>query len=372
MKKLISSFLVLFCLLIIGPKTRAVTPAPDGHYLRGNTAEGEDALLNLTTGYFNTGIGFHSLYSNTDGFANTAVGNDALPLNTAGRSNTAVGYEALHDNTTGEVNTATGRGALAENTTGDENTAYGAFTLGSNRTGSSNTAFGFDALDHNTTGDTNTAIGKFALNDNTIGSGNVALGFKAGENATTGLRNVYIGTGVPGVAGESNTCYIASIFGQTSVSGLPVLINRNDKLGTLTSSKRFKEDIQPMKKISEAVYSLKPVSFRYKKEIDPDGISQLGLVAEDVEKVNPDLVVRDKEGKAYSVRYDQVNAMLLNEFLKEHHRVEELEATIAQQRERFDSKLAEQQQEIAALKTGFQKVSARLEVNKSSPQTASR
>ena len=159
-------------------------------------------------------------------------------------------------------------------------------------------------------------MGNIALFGNTSGSSNVALGSEAGDNATTGSHNVYIGAGMIGVAAESNACYIASIFGQTSASGIPVLINANSKLGTATSSKRFKEDIKPMDKASEALLALKPVTFRYKKEIDPAGTPQFGLVAEDVEKVNPDLVVHDKQGKAYSVRYDQVNAMLLNEFLK--------------------------------------------------------
>ena len=156
-----------------------------------------------------------------------------------------------------------------------------------------------------------------------------------------------------GVADESNACYIASIFGQTSASGIPVLINSDNKLGTTTSSKRFKKDIKPMGKVSEALFSLTPVTFRYKKEIDPAGTPQLGLVAEDVEKVNPDLVVRDKEGKPYSVRYDQVNAMLLNEFLKEHRKVEELKKS-------FESKLVEQQNQIKALSSTLEKVSARL------------
>jgi hypothetical protein len=177
------------------------------------------------------------------------------------------------------------------------------------------------------------------------------LGLGAGINATTGSANVYIGVGVPGVAGESNACYISSIFGQTSVSGLPVLINAVNKLGTMTSSKRFKDEIKPMDNASEALFSLKPVSFHYKKEIDPPGTTQLGLLAEDVEKVNRDLVVRDKEGKPYSVRYDQVNAMLLNEFLKEHRKVEQLE------------------KQIEALTAGLQKVSARLEASKPAPQT---
>jgi trimeric autotransporter adhesin len=155
-----------------------------------------------------------------------------------------------------------------------------------------------------------------------------------------------------GTPGESNACYIASIFGQTTASGVPILITSNNKLGTITSSKRFKEDIKPMGDTSETLFALNPVTFRYKKEIDPAGTSQFGLVAEDVEKMNPDLVVRDKEGKPYSVRYDQVNAMLLNEFLKEHRKVERLEATVL-----------EQQKQIKALAAGLGKVSAQLEMN---------
>src|SRR5206468_762063 len=139
------------------------------------------------------------------------------------------------------------------------------------------------------------------------GSNNVALGSNAGNQAV-GSDNVYIGYNMQGSAGESNTCYIKSIFGRTNNLGIAVFIDANNKLGTLTSSKRFKEEIKPMNKASEALFALKPVTFRYKKEIDPASTPQLGLVAEDVEKVNPDLVVRDKERKAYSVRYDQVNA----------------------------------------------------------------
>jgi Chaperone of endosialidase len=201
-------------------------------------------------------------------------------------------------------------------------------------------------------------VGRFALANNTTGNSNTALGSGAGINQTTGSGNVYIGSGTPGITGESNACYIASIFGQTSANGIPVLINSNNKLGTTTSSKRFKQEIKPMDKASEALFSLKPVAFRYKKQLDPAGTSQFGLVAEEVEKVNPDLVVRDKEGKPYSVRYDQVNAMLLNEFLKEHRKVEELEANAAQQ-----------QKQIEALTAGLQKVSAQLELNKAAPQT---
>jgi hypothetical protein len=204
-----------------------------------------------------------------------------------------------------------------------------------NTGGNFNVAVGGAALLSNTAGNDNTACGGGALND-TTGNDNTALGFQAGILATTGSNNVYIGSGMSGVAGESNACYIASIFNQPSANGVPVLINSFNKLGTATSSKRFKRDITPMDNTSEVLFSLKPVSFRYQKEIDPAGTGQLGLVAEDVEKINPDFVVHDKEGKPYSVRYDQINAMLLNEFLKEHkafveeqQKVERLEATVA-------------------------------------------
>jgi uncharacterized coiled-coil protein SlyX len=211
------------------------------------------------------------------------------------------------------------------------------------------------------------------------------LGFRAGFNLTNGSGNVYIGRGMEGVSGENNSCYIRSIFGQTSANGIPVLINSANKLGTTVSSKRFKEDIKPMDKASEALLTLKPVTFRYKKEIDPAGKSQFGLVAEEVEKVNPDLVVRDKEGKPYSVRYDQVNAMLLNEFLKEHRKVEELKSTAAKQEatiadlrytvEKQEARIAQhqksfgkQEKQIEALASGLQKVSAHLEMTRPAPQ----
>jgi len=207
---------------------------------------------------------------------------------------------------------------------------------------------------------------------NTTGSGNTALGGEAGLNVTTADNVICIGTDGENV---SNSCYIGEIFGATSSGGSAVFIDANNHLGTVTSSKHFKEDIKPMGKTSEALLRLKPVTFRYKKEIDPQGTSQLGLVAEDVEKVNPDLVVRDKEGKPYSVRYDQVNAMLLNEFLKEHGRLEEqqttiadLKSTVAQQQKSFQSKLSEQEKQIADLASGLAKVSAQLESIRPDPR----
>jgi uncharacterized coiled-coil protein SlyX len=338
------------------PNAQAVNPPPDGGYPGFNTAEGTNALNNLTSGVGNTGAGWFSLFSNTDGAFNTGVGAGTLLFN--------IGDQASFE--------------------GVENTAVGAAALLFNTTGAANTAVGVTALLNNTTGNGNTAVGLSALIFNTTGSSNTALGSGAGQSATTGSNNVYIGAGMLGFPGESNACYIASIFGQTSPSGIPVLIDSSHKLGTTTSSKRFKEEIRSMDEASEALFALKPVSFHYKKEIDPARTSQFGLVAEDVEKVNPDLVVRDKEGKAYSVRYDQVNAMLLNEFLKEHKRLEELnsklaeqETVIARQRQEFQTTVARQDKEIRALiatvkeqAAQIQRVTAQIELNTSATEVA--
>src|SRR5438445_4306830 len=339
-RNIICPTIALFALacFALSPGAQAVSPAPDGGYPGGNTAEGQSALFSLTTGGFNTSVGFLSLRSNTTGQLNTGIGAGTLLANTA------------------DKNTATGAGALLSNTTGPYNTANGAFAIFSNAEGNDNTATGFDALFRNT-GNNNTAAGSHALEANTTGEDNVALGVDAGSSQTTGSGNVYIGSLVFGVAGERNACYIRGIFGQTSANGIPVLINSDNKLGTTTSSKRFKDEIKPMGKVSEALFALKPVSFHYKKEIDPHGIAQFGLVAEEVEKVNTDLVVRDKEGKPYSVRYDQVNAMLLNEFLKEHRTVQEQQKEI----DTLRNELKEQRVLI-------QKVSAQVQVSNPAPQ----
>ncbi len=294
-----------------------------------------------------TGAG--ALLSNTTGTENTATGAFTLFSNTAGNANTANGASALLNDTTGSANMANGASAPFFNTEGSANTASGSFLLQNNTTGNNNTAIGFDALYASTTG---------ALSQNTTGGSNTALGFTAGSNVTTATDVICIGTGGANV---DNSCYIGNIFNQTSSSGIPVLINSSNKLGTTTSSKRFKEDIKPMGVVSEALFSLTPVTFQYKKEIDPAGMSQFGLVAEDVEKVNPDLVVRDKEGKPYSVRYDQVNAMLLNEFLKEHRKVQEQQ----QEMDALKAELKEQRELI-------QKVSEQVETYKRAPQVALR
>ena len=314
----------VFCVVLVCfgffPTMQAVTPTPDGGYPGGNTAEGgSGALFSLTTGTNNTAVGSSALFSLTTGSQNTAVGAQALKNNTA-NDNTAEGFQTLVNNTTGFGNTGTGWRALFQNATGFHNTADGFSALLRNTAGNHNTANGDEALGSNTTGNFNTTDGAHSLENNTTGSGNTALGFGACDNVPTANNVICIGSGVEG-ANVSNSCYIGSIFGQISSGGTSVFINSSGKLGTTTSSRRFKEQIKPMERASEALFALKPVTFRYKKGIDPQGIPQFGLVAEDVEGVNSDLVVRDKEGKVNTVRYDAVNAMLLNEFLKEHRKV---------------------------------------------------
>jgi Chaperone of endosialidase len=355
---------VLLALICFGLSPAAQTaPRPDGDVGNGNTAGGSGALFSLTTcldntanGYqalyklttasYNTATGFQTLLSNTTGYSNTATGFLGLQANTTGAANTANGNQTLYWNTVGNANTADGNTALFNNTTGNQNTAAGEGALYYNTTGFQNTAHGGEALYYNT-GNFNTACGFEALYLTTTGSYNIALGYYSGANLTTGGYNIDIGN--PGVAGESSTIrigaagnqsatFIAGISG-TPVSGVAVVVDTNGQLGILASSERFKDEIKPMDKASEAVLGLKPVTFRYKEQVDPKQVPQFGLVAEEVEKVDPDLVARDKNGKVYTVRYEAVNAMLLNEFLKEHRRVEELETAVKQ----LQSTVAEQQ-----------------------------
>ncbi len=367
--------LALAC-FALSPQVRAVDPAPDGGYPNQNTAEGEDALFSLDTsqGVNNTAVGFNALFSNSTGDSNTANGASALFSNTTGNFNTAVGEEALFHNTTGSVNTAigfqalfssttaiwntaVGSSALFRNTAGLNNTAIGFQALMQNRTGSQNTAIGTNALELNTNGTYNIAVGSFTLGNNTsgssnigigynvltgnkTGSSNIALGHQAGFNLRNGSNNIYIandgGTSSEsatirvGTTGTQTATFIAGISGATIADGVGVVVGADGQLGTVVSSERYKDAVKPMGKASEVILALRPVTFRYKHELDPKGIAQFGLVAEDVEKVNPDLVARDEQGKPYSVRYEAVNAMLLNEFLKAHRKMEEQEATIAQ------------------------------------------
>ena len=333
---------------------RALSPPPDGGYPNQTTAEGDGALFSLTTGLGNTALGFNALHSETEGSFNTATGRNALANHTTGNHNTATGGAALLSNTDGEGNTATGRAAMGNGTTGSQNTATGWQALFSNK------------------GDENTANGAFALYSNTTGGSNIALGNSAGFNLTTGDFNIDIGNA--GVAGEANTIrigtsgdqtrtFIAGISG-TAVAGAAVKVNANGQLGVAPSSERFKAEIKPIDKASEAILALKPVSFRYKKEVDPKGTAQFGLVAEQVAKVNPALVDRDGNGEIYTVRYEAVNAMLLNEFLKVHRKVEKLEATAVEQQKEIKTLTASLKEQASQI----QKVSAQLAVSKPAPQ----
>jgi hypothetical protein len=250
-----------------------------------------------------------------------------------------VGPQSLYSNTEGSFNTAVGPAALASNTTGTENTTIG-----------------YQALAFNATASSNTAIGIYALSNST-GNSNTALGQRAGGGVTTADNVICIGTAGDNV---SNSCYIGGIAGQTvGLGGSACYVDNDGKLGVFLSARRFKTDIADMDHSSEALLALRPVTFHYKPELDKAGIPQFGLIAEEVEATNPDLVVRDKAGKVSTVRYEAVNAMLLNEFLKEHKRVQEQGAMIARQ-----------QKQIEALTAGVEKVSAQVELNKAAPQAA--
>jgi trimeric autotransporter adhesin len=377
-------------------------PPPDGAYPGFNTAEGFQALINVNTatGVFNTAIGAKTLSADTTGAHNTAVGGQAL-LNNNGSYNTAVGENALVFNTSGGQNMALGQGALANNSTGNNNTAMGFQALNAN-TASGNVAVGFQALKANSTSGfpqsdgTNNAIGYQALVSNVSGDDNQAFGFQAlllntgsfnnafgwealrnlssgnlntaigdgaGRNLTTGTGNVYIGASQGGVAVESDTTYIRNVFNSVATARA-VYVNSNNKIGTLLSTRRVKDDIKPMDKASEVILALKPVTFRFKKEIEPNGAIQFGLIAEEVEQVDPDLIIRDAQGKPESVRYEQINAMLLNEFLKEHKKVQELEATVAQQQKGMEALVTQVKEQAAQI----QKVSAQVETIKPAPK----
>jgi hypothetical protein len=364
-----------------------------------NTAVGGGALV-LNDGTSNTAVGAAALLLNTTGVENTAIGTDALVFND-GDSNTAVGFFALSNNATGVGNTATGHDALLSNIDGSSNTAVGRVALTSHETGSFNTAIGNQAMETNTSGTGNVAVGSIALSNvttgdnnvglgrqafqNTTGNENIGVGHAAGVNMTTGSNNICIGSPGDGSAfTASDRCFIGNIRDVLvgNGDGIAVIVDSDGQLGTgNASSRRFKEDIKAMDKTSEAILRLKPVTFHYKKRDTKkaDDTPQFGLVAEDVAEVNPDLVMRDKDGQVSYVRYDAVNAMLLNEFLKEHKKVEEQQTNITQ----LNSKLASQAAIIAQQQKGMevltaqlkeqaaqiQKVSAQLQLNNSAART---
>jgi trimeric autotransporter adhesin len=367
-----------------------------------STAYGSQALYNNTTGNDNVAAGFSTLFSNVSGNRNTGVGYRTLTFNDA-NDNTAIGWNGLYNNRTGVQNTAIGSGALLHGNSFSDNTAVG-FQALNNNAGNENTGVGSHALFNNTSsefnvavGDSalvsfngttatdgaNTALGSLALNAETsgqenvavgrrdlefllTGSNNTAVGWRAGDNYTGGESgNICIGSFVTGVTGESNKTRIGNITATAFTTGGFFLYEVNGAIGIFSSSRKFKDDIKPIDKASETIYSLNPVTFRAKPEADPSRPRGFGLIAEEVEQVNPDLVSHG-EKDILTVRYESINAMLLNEFLKEHKKVQELEATVAQQHKGMEVLAAQLKEQASQI----QKVSARLEVSKPAPRTA--
>lgn len=383
----------------IGSASLSNTQANDGNvaigYMAGysvasahNIAIGDGAMGTASytsTGQFNVAVGSSALYANSTGDSNSAVGISALNRNTTGSSNAALGTYALNNNNTGSNNTAAGWKVLYSNVTGSGNAAFGYTTMQNNQGGHDNTACGTAALTANTSGNNNTAVGESALGANTTGidntavgfqallnstttSANIALGYQAGIN-TTGTGNIIIGN--PGAALESNvirmgiqgthtSTFVAGIAGATASGGSAVFVNASGQLGTQTSSRRFKEKIQDMAESSRCLLSLRPVTFRYKPEIDPKSIPQWGLIAEEVNEVNPDLVVQDEKGVIQTVRYEQLNAMLLNEFLKDHRQLKAVKAKQEAEIKERDAKIATLEKRLAELEAKDQAREARL------------
>jgi hypothetical protein len=424
------------------PQTNAapdIVPPPDGCYPGFTTAEGCQALQNLTTGSANTGVGWRALFSAGASSFNTGIGAGALVLNT-GDANTGVGTAALLLNTNGTQNTAVGAGALVFNDS-DSNTAVGFEALNANvagvtnaalgtfaaqnTTSSFNVAVGGFALRANTSGARQTAVGAGALEDITGGADNTAIGELAGSNYTgTESNNVCIGSGTDGTAGESNairigdastsggidvinsgtlanaitigsglstgginiltllgfgtisignglqttagasTCFIGGVFNQTPVAGShAVVVGPNNQLADATlSSRRFKKDIAPINKLSEGILALRPVTFHWKN--DNTNEPEFGLVAEEVAEVNLDWITRNPQGEVSGVRYETIPVLLLNEFLKEHKKVEEQQANIAELRSTVGVLTAQLKEQAAQI----QKVSAQVEASKPAPQ----
>ena len=411
------------------PQTRAACDSPDPGCPGGNLAEGFLALGGLTSGAYNTGIGTYALLSLTDGNFCAATGAGALFSNSASE-NTATGAGALFSNTTGGNNTAVGAFALFTNTDGGGHTAVGVGALQNNNASglfSSNTAVGINALVTSTSGGANVAVGEGALLSVDTGSANTAIGALAGSSYTADeTSNICIGAGTGGSAGDNNTirigdgfpsggidvidggpaanfilvgtglntggisigtligfgnasianglstttgassCNIGGIFNQTPPAGShAVLVGPNNQLADATlSSRRFKKDIAPIDKLSEGILALRPVTFHWKN--DNTNEPEFGLVAEDVAEVNLDWITRNPQGEISGVRYETIPILLLNEFLKEHKKVEEQQANIAELKSTVGVLTAQLKEQAAQI----QKVSAQLEAGKPATKVA--
>ena len=359
-----------------------VPPTNDTSDANRNTGMGTGALSN-NTGEANTGSGYQALFSNTTGISNTGIGHQVLLSNTTGSGNTASGDSALYYNTVGSNNTASGVAALGGTTgsdmTGDNNAGFGAYALGFNSTGFSNTAngagalrfnssgsqnaaFGEAALWNNTIGNDNIAIGLEALFSNTMGNGNIAFGTNAGSNLTTGDNNIYISN--EGVGAESgtirigdrtiqNAVYIAGIWGRSVKPGNAVFVGPDGRLGVAASSERYKTDIAPMGPSSSKISQLRPVTFHLKSDATAE--LQYGLIAEEVDKIFPELVVRDEVGKIEGVRYDELAPMLLNEVQQQQQKI----ATQAEQLGELKRQFAKLQELNREMQVALMKLQAR-------------
>ena len=384
-----------------------------------NTAVGQNALTNDTTGQYNVAVGSGALATNTTGNFNMAIGTEALNQNnasfnlaigfrtafqnTTGRHLTGIGAASMRNNTIGEFNTAIGADSLRENTTTSFNAAVGDGALtsfnGTTAFDGANTAFGSISFNALTSGQENVGVGRRAGEFLTSGNNNTIMGWRAGDGLTTGDGNTFLGSqagsnegpdvsnvvclgtrGDTQAAGQvtDNRTYIGNIVGVTTggpAPTVPVVIDQDGQLGTIVSSRRFKEDIKPLDQASEAILKLKPVTFHYKnRDVKNDKTPQFGLIAEEVEQVNRDLVVYGKDGKLWTVRYDAVEVMLLNEFIKEHKKVEEQQASIADLKSTVALQQKEMQVFTAQLKeqaAQIQKVSAQLEASKPAPKVVS-
>jgi len=416
---------IALCWLALSPPLQAQCPSACGA-VGANTAVGINALDSITTGIANTAVGFNALGDTTTGTHNTAIGTSALANNSTGSFNMAIGTDALRDSTA-SFNLAIGFRVGFLNTTGNHLTGIGAAALRNNTTASQNTAIGSDALRENTVtefnvavGDSaltlfngttvndgaNTALGSIALNALTSGQENVAVGRRALQNSTSGSNNTAVGwrAGDGVLTGDGSTCLGSNTCTNNSSANNVVCIGRNSagenfsnrayipnvgqftqnfvlgsvefvtvrlsdgKLGHTVSSRRYKEDIKPMESASELIYKLKPVSFRYKKTPEYQGDNlDYGLIAEDVAEIDPKLAIRDGKGQIESLRYLAIYNMMLNEFLKEHKKVEEQQASIAD----LKSTVALQQKGMQVLtaqlkeqEAQIQKVSAQVEMSK--------
>jgi hypothetical protein len=368
------SSLVLAGLSLLALAATARAQGPNSLFLGTNAGN-----PGVSTGARDTAIGVNSMAALTSGNSNTGLGYNSLLVCTSGGSNTALGTFSQNATTTGSVNTSVGSGSLSANTTGVGNVAVGNSAMSRNQTSGDNVAVGLNALFF-TTGGSNTGVGSNALATNSTGTGNIALGYFAGSNISSGSNNIDVGNSAPGnesdtirIGNTQTAAYLAGVSGVTVSSGVQVYIDSNGQLGTLTSSARFKEDVTDMAGASRPLMQLRPVTFRYKAPYD-DGSHRLqyGLIAEEVAKVDPELVQFDAKGQAQTVRYHYVNMMLLNEVQRQEAELANQTTAVGTLRALADRQRAEldqQKQLLAEQGARLQKLEALLTRQAPAPET---